>query len=163
VLREGPGARRGRALQNVADAKLWVLLSGPFVVFHTERPGKSLRPSQKRGRVGGFCRKMCGLVTKARGAQKNLKNRDSMLTRSGKSSIVPPAIRLLHISPLNLINKHRRQERKRNARLRASSSKSFRAAFEPIAPGSDRSPMPPWDPSLPGFFIAGLPYPPWAD
>ena len=24
--------------------------------------------------------------------------------------------------------------------------------FEPIAPGSDRSPLPPWDPSLPGFF-----------
>jgi hypothetical protein len=35
------------------------------------------------------------MAAKRRAAKKNLKNRDSVLTHSGKSFIFPPAIRLL--------------------------------------------------------------------
>jgi hypothetical protein len=87
--------------------------------------------------------------------QKNMKNRDSVLTRFGKSLIVPPAIRLLTSVRQNLINKIFAGQKETHRTVSCVPAKTFRAAFEPIAPGSDRSPMPPWDPSLPGFFIAG--------
>jgi hypothetical protein len=49
-------------------------------------------------RIGEFCRKISEKAAIRRRWQKNMKNRDSVLTRFGKSLIVPPAIRLLHIS-----------------------------------------------------------------
>jgi hypothetical protein len=45
--------------------------------------------------IGEFCRKISGIAPMRSGWQKNVKNRDSVLTRFGKSLIVPPAIRLL--------------------------------------------------------------------